>query len=306
MSSIKCSVIIPCGRPAGTKLLLDALLRQTLPADTYEIIVVVPYNAGGLPICDKRLRLVETKQLFPPGHMRNIGAKVAKGNLFCFIDDDCVPPPNWIERMIQGLERDPAIGLVGCRIKADPPTFWNRCADFSLFPDCQSQSRECLGLCSGAVAARRAAIDEAGGFDNDLAASEDWDLSVSLKSMGWKLLFNPYVEVLHRHGKDSPTEILRQAYRYGRLSGLSVQRRHPDQMTWMARISVRCSHPLVYIFWMPFAALLTGIFQIWKLRGTDPLLPIFSAMVLAARFSYQIGVWSSLFKDRHKNGSVTF
>ena len=142
------------------------------------------------------------------------------------------------------------------------------------------------------------AIEDAGGFDNDLTASEDWDLSVSVKSMGWKLFFNPDVEVLHRHGRGSPVAILCQAYRYGHSSGLSVQRRHPDQMTWMARISVRCSHPFVYMFWMPFAALLTGIFQIWKLRGADPLLLLFSPMILVARFSYQLGVWSRLFKDR--------
>jgi GT2 family glycosyltransferase len=199
--------------------------------------------------------------------------------------------------MIRDLESDAAIGLVGCCIKGDPPTFWNRCADFSLFPDYQSRSRKCLGLGSAAIAARRVAIEEAGGFDNDLTASEDWDLSVSVKSMGWKLLFNPDVEVLHRHGRGSPVAILCQAYKSGRSSGLIVQRRHPDQMTWMGRISVRCSHPLVYIFWMPFAALLTGIFQIWKLRGADQLLPLFFPMMLAARLVYQIGVWQRLLRD---------
>jgi cellulose synthase/poly-beta-1,6-N-acetylglucosamine synthase-like glycosyltransferase len=298
MSAIKYSVIIPCSRPAGVQLLLDALLRQTLPAETYEIIVVVPCNAGKLPISNLNMHIVETTKLLPPGQMRNMGAKAACTDLFCFIDDDCVPPPDWLERMIRDLEADAAIGLAGCRIKGDPPTFWNRCADFSLFPDCQSRSRECFGLSSGAIAARRIAMEEVGGFDNDLTASEDWDLSVSLKSMGWKLFFNPDVEVLHRHGRGSPFAILRQAYRYGYSSGLSVQRRYPAQMTWMANISVRCSHPFVYMFWLPFAALLTGIFQIWRLRGADQLLLLFSPVILAARFSYQLGVWRRLFKDR--------
>jgi GT2 family glycosyltransferase len=301
---MKISVIIPCSRPAGAQPLLDALLRQTLPSDTYEVIIVVPSNTGKLPITDPRLRVVETTKLFLPGFMRNIGVKAARADLFCFIDDDCVPPLNWLERMIQGLESDTAIGLAGCRIKGDPPTFWNRCADFSLFPDCQSCSRECFGLSSGAIAVRRAAIEEAGGFDNNLAASEDWDLSVSVKSMGWKLLFNPDVEVLHRHGRGSLIAILCQAYQYGDASGLSVQRRHQDQMTWMGRISLSCSHPLVYMFWMPFAALLTGIFQIWKLRGADPLLPFFSPIMLMARFSYQLGVLSRLFKDRETDRPV--
>jgi GT2 family glycosyltransferase len=298
MNAMKCSVIIPCSRPAGAQPLLDALLRQTLPADSYEIIVAVPHNAGKVLITDPRLRVIETTKLFPPGHMRNIGVKAARADLLCFIDDDCVPPPDWLERMIRDLESDAVIGLAGCRIKGDPPTFWNRCADYSLFPDCQSRSRECFGLCSGAIAARRAAMEQAGGFDNDLTASEDWDLSVSIKSLGWKLFFNPDVEVLHRHGKGSAFAIIRQSFRYGCSSGLSVQRSHPDQMTWMGHVSARCSHPPVYMFWIPFAAFLTWVFQIWKLRGADPLLLLFSPMMLLARLSYQVGVWKRLFRDR--------
>jgi len=297
MNTMKCSVIIPCARPAGVQLLLDALLRQTLPADTYEIIIVSPRNAGQLPIRDPRLKVVETSELFPPGHMRNIGLKAACADLVCFIDDDCVPPLDWLELMIGDLESDATVGLIGCRIKGDPPTFWNRCADYSLFPDYQSRSRKCLGLGSAAIAARRVVIEEAGGFDNDLTASEDWDLSVSVKSMGWKLHFNPDVEVLHRHGRGSPIAILGQAYHSGRSSGLIVQRRHVDQMTWMARMAVRCSHPLVYIFWMPFAILLTWVYQLWKLWRTDPLLLVFSPMMFAARFVYQIGVWQRLIKN---------
>lgn len=306
MNTIKYSVVIPCSRPAGAQPLLAALLRQTLPADTYEIIIVVPCNVGKLPISDARLMVIETTKLFPPGHMRNIGAKAARADLFCFIDDDCVPPPDWLERMSWDLESDTAIGLAGCRIKGDPPTFWNRCADFSLFPDYQSRSHECFGLGSAAIVARRAAIEEVGGFDNDLMASEDWDLSLSVRSLGWKLFFNPDVEVLHRHGRGSPVAILSQAYRSGCSSGLSVQHRHTDQMTWMGHISVHCSHPFAYMFWVPFAALLTGIFQIWKLRGADPLLPLYSPMMFIARLSYQLGVWSRLFKDRHTDGMVAF
>lgn len=297
MKAVKYSIIIPCSRPDKMQPLLDSLLLQTLPADTYEIIIVVPRNPGELPMSHPRLRIVESAKLFPPGHMRNIGIKAAQADYLFFIDDDCVPPPYWLEWMIRDLDRDATIGMVGCRIKGYPSTFWNRCADFSLFPDYQSRSRKCLGLGSSAIAARRTAIEEVGGFDNKMTASEDWDLSVSLKSLGWKLFFNPDLEVLHRHGRGSPVAILRQACKSGRLSGLVVQRRHPDQMTWMGRIAVRFSHPLVYFFWIPLAALLTGTYQLWKLRGADPLLPLFFPMMLAARLAYQIGVWQRLFRD---------
>jgi GT2 family glycosyltransferase len=299
MRATEYSVIIPCSRPAGVQLLLDALLRQTLPADTYEIIIVVPYNAGKIPIKDPRLLVIETTELLSPGHMRNRGVEGTRSEFLCFIDDDCIPSPDWLENMLKHMKADPEIGLVGCRVIGDPPTFWNRCADFSLFPDCQSRKRACEGLSSGAIAARRAAIDAVGGFDTGMKASEDWDLSMAVKTAGWKLLFNPDVEVLHRHRRGSLTAILRQAYRYGFASGLFVQRRYEQHLSLLGRLSLRFSHPLLYIFWMPLTALMTSIFQAWNLRDADRQLPLFFPMMFAARFAYQLGVWQRLLKDRN-------
>jgi cellulose synthase/poly-beta-1,6-N-acetylglucosamine synthase-like glycosyltransferase len=299
MNAIKYSVIIPCSRPAGVQILLDALLRQTLPSNTYEIMIVVPYNTGKIPINDPRLRVIETTELLPPGHMRNRGAEGSRSEFLFFIDDDCIPPPDWLENMLKHMKADPKIGLVGCRVIGDPPTFWNRCADFALFPDAQSRKCACEGLISAAIVARRAAIDAAGGFDTGLRASEDWDLSMAVKVAGWKLLFAPDVEVLHRHGRGSPSAILRQAYRYGFASGLFVQRRYEQHLSLLGRLSLRFSHPLPYIFWMPLAAFMTSVVQAWNLRDADRELPLFFPMMFAARFAYQLGVWQRLFKDRN-------
>jgi GT2 family glycosyltransferase len=132
-----------------------------------------------------------------------------------------------------------------------------------------------------------------------LKASEDWDLSMAVKTAGWKLLFAPDVEVLHRHGRGSPTAILLQAYHYGFASGLFVQRRYEQHLSLLGRLSLRFSHPLPYIFWMPLAAFMTSVFQAWNLRDADRELPLFLPMMFAARFAYQLGVWQRLLKDRN-------
>jgi glycosyltransferase involved in cell wall biosynthesis len=40
-----------------------------------------------------------------PAAARNAGARVARGSLLCFTDDDCAPRPDWAERLANALER---------------------------------------------------------------------------------------------------------------------------------------------------------------------------------------------------------
>ncbi len=43
---------------------------------------------------------------------RNIGIAMAAGDIVAFIDDDAIPHPCWIERIVDGYDR-PDIGAVG-------------------------------------------------------------------------------------------------------------------------------------------------------------------------------------------------
>ena len=54
------------------------------------------------------------------GGARNRGASVAKGEFLLFIDQDCVAPPDWVERLVGHL-RQPGVAAVGGSIGiADP------------------------------------------------------------------------------------------------------------------------------------------------------------------------------------------
>ena len=85
-----CSIIIPTvGRPSLEKSVHSAL-EQNFPDDGYEIIVV---NDTGepLPTADwqtsPKVRVITTQKR-ERCFARNVGASVAKGAYFCFLDDD--------------------------------------------------------------------------------------------------------------------------------------------------------------------------------------------------------------------------
>lgn len=83
---MKVSVIIPTiGRPELAAL-LQSLREQTRPPD--EIIVE---RDGAAP---RR----------GPAATRNAGARRAHGDIFLFIDDDCVAAPEWVARMSASFE----------------------------------------------------------------------------------------------------------------------------------------------------------------------------------------------------------
>jgi glycosyltransferase involved in cell wall biosynthesis len=96
--------------------LFDALTRQTLAPD--EVVVVdnnsrVSY-ASVFDAYRTRLPLrtfVETVAGIPAA--RNRGLQEARHDIIVFVDDDCVPVPQWLEAITRPFYRDPHIGAVG-------------------------------------------------------------------------------------------------------------------------------------------------------------------------------------------------
>src|SRR5687767_13784927 len=98
------AVVIPTAR-RETRLAfaLDALARQTLPADRFEVVVVRGDEPGptvtapaGLPV-----RFMSVARDAGPAAKRNLGWRATSAPLVAFTDDDCRPAPDWLERMVE-------------------------------------------------------------------------------------------------------------------------------------------------------------------------------------------------------------
>lgn len=296
MTLVNWSVIIPSGRPERVAVTVHSLLTQNLPRDMYEIIVVTPDYSPLPNDFSPEARVVLTGRLFPPGRMRNIGAREARGGYLCFLDDDCQAPENLLEHMAYILQTRAHVGAVGCRVVACDETFWNRCADQALFTAYQARKAGAIaGLGSAALAVRREAFVAAGGFDEGLMASEDWDFSLKLRERGWQCWFTPEVEVRHDHRRGSLQTILRAAWQYGRASGLAVQLRHGGTISWVARLMVAAASKRIYwLLILPYSCFLT---LVWLFEARPvKMLPCLPVLFLA-RLSYQCGVFKSLLEE---------
>lgn len=123
---------------------LDALAAQTDTSPLWEVVVIdnastddteAAVRAGFSRGIGARGRLVREPQ---PGQMfaRRTAARMARGALIAFLDDDNVPAPDYIEHVRALLPRHPRLGIAGGRVRAswigEPTPIGRAVASFAL------------------------------------------------------------------------------------------------------------------------------------------------------------------------------
>ena len=109
------SVIIPVYRDLPRlALCLDALTRQSLPADRFEIIVVDNAPEPHVPpeSLPANARLVH-EPMAGSYVARNAGVAVARAPFLGFVDSDCIPDEQWLEHGLAALRAYPGSRITG-------------------------------------------------------------------------------------------------------------------------------------------------------------------------------------------------
>ncbi len=107
-------IVLTRNRLARLQKLIAALQHQTL--QDYEIVVVDTGSVDGTHAWLESCRLTQLKTVdFPPGkggfaEARNEGITHARGDFIAYIDDDCIPPDDWLEKVSLRLEHYEAVG----------------------------------------------------------------------------------------------------------------------------------------------------------------------------------------------------
>ncbi|MEA3136704.1 MAG: hypothetical protein QOC71_985 [Thermoplasmata archaeon] len=117
------SVVIPTYNSDPVLVLcLEALARQTYPADRTEVLVVD--NGSTETDAAMRARFPQVRWLSEPQPgsyaARNRGLREAKGDVLAFTDADCLPAPDWLERGVAALQADPGLGMVAGHVELFP------------------------------------------------------------------------------------------------------------------------------------------------------------------------------------------
>lgn len=144
---------------------------------------------------------------------RNIGIAMASGDIVCFMDDDAVPEPDWLDQLATGYV-EPQVAAVGGYIRDHTgytfqckAVICDRLGNGNSFesvdagnPDSGSRPFRFPSLTGTNSSFRRKALLAIGGFDEEFVYFlDETDVIVRLIDAGYKVEYVPNAEIHHKY-----------------------------------------------------------------------------------------------------------
>lgn len=262
------SVVVPLrGDSVYAERAREALERLELrPGD--ELIVVDNTTAGvAEPVIGKLATVLHASEQGSSYFARNAGATAATSEWLLFIDADCVPRPDLIDRFFAEPIGDRcgavAGGIVGV---SDQDSLLARYARDRNFLD-QAEGMHGSGgvaAATGNLLIRRATFDQLDGFADGIRSAGDVDFCWRMRAAGWTLEQRPVARVEHHHREDLAA-FLSMVARYGAGSRW-LNERHPGAAPRWPLV-----HGLVGTAWDVSGHLVRGHLEPAAFRALDGL-----------------------------------
>jgi glycosyltransferase involved in cell wall biosynthesis len=195
------TVVIPAYNSART---LERCLRACLAQDgvgSPEVIVVDDGSTDDTAAVAATLPVTCIRQPNAgPAAARNAGWRAGHGEIVCFTDADCVPPPHWAAGLTAEFARGP-VTAVGGGYDYRGTDGLGRLIDEEIRMRHRAMPEQTDVLGGYNLAVRRSALEAVGGFNPEYrtASAEDNDLCYRLTAAGFRLHFAPDIRVEHLH-----------------------------------------------------------------------------------------------------------
>ena len=173
----------------------------------------------------------------------NRGIVAGRAPFVATLNNDACPEPGWLEALVEAMEREPAVGMVGSKMlchgqagRIDSAGIalnragiaWERLAGAPDTPGPETPI-EVFGPCAGAALYRRAMLADVGLFDRDLFCYlEDVDLAWRAQLAGWHALYAPAARVSHVHSATLGNRSPLKSYLLGRNKLWTIIKNYPD------------------------------------------------------------------------------
>lgn len=204
------TVIIPV-KPGLQPLALEAVKRLNYPKELLEVFVVYGKN---------------------PSMQRNRAVKIASGEIIYFLDNDSLPEPDTLNRLIKHLSDDKDVTIAGGpSLKPEKlsllPYIFGKTFE-SVFCTGSSRSRYLrigsvrettekeIILCN--MVMRKKDFLELGGLNERLYPNEENELMEKVRFSGKKIIYDPQAAII-RMPRQTVKAFIKQIFNYGRGRG---------------------------------------------------------------------------------------
>ena len=238
------SIVVPVYNAESTIAeCVEALLKLDYPKRLVQTIVVDNNSTDNT--ADILQQFTGIDYVFEPEkgayQARNTGTEFAKHDLIAFTDADCIPKPDWLSRLVNGLvhpqrptansdfvgaaakqtRHPPAKGLaiVGGKVEAHPPSnLVERYIDYRKILDQEKMAKHSEFSLPFFVTANflvpKDVFEQLGGFDTYFEIAGDADFCWRAQQAGFELRYCPEAVVVHKHRSDL-LGLYSQSFQYG-------------------------------------------------------------------------------------------
>ncbi len=167
-----------------------------------------------------------------PGIKRNIGVESANGEFCAFIDNDAFPRSDWLTNALSHLKDQTVGGVGGPGLTPEEDGFMQKAGGYVLssfmvgtlssrYKTKSSVESDDIHSCN--FIARKAVIQEAGGWNEKYWPGEDTLMCLGIRKLGKKLIESSEIVVYH-HRRSLFKPHLKQVSRFGEHRGFFVKK----------------------------------------------------------------------------------
>ena len=292
-------------------LALDAIEEQDTEY-TYEVLIVNDGSTDSTSEVAQRpgVRLINLDTNQGHGHALNVGLANARGRFVAMMDDDCVPPREWLQQLgLAWSQVDPEVTMIGGLVEPfetdtfnrryvefrrplkhqeaeiDETTgFWTRLIYQFSSPKVRLDDRSVYYTVGANMSVRTDAARQVGGFTEVRGAGEEESLARPLRAQFGPDTVQLFPNIIMRHNfHPSLRDTLRRSRNYGRTNGSD----------WIRDHDIPSISPL-----LPCATLVAGLIAFVS--------PVTSVVVLALSPYVLYRRWYGWLKSRGVRESIIY
>lgn len=224
------------------------------------------------------------KVIFDEGATRASACNRALENVstpyIAFTDADCLPPPNWLERIIEDFEENDVASVGGANFSPDSDNDFAKCVDIvysSRFVTGTARYGKVYNEITeiehnpGCNSAYNMKFIEGIKFDESLPTAEDVVFDYEIRKRGGKIIFDPNIGMPHKR-RNNLKGFWKQIYRYG--LGRAIANKKYKELASIFHVL-----PSIAIILLPIYIIFSIIFWIF-------FSPVFLYLLFALLLSY--------------------